>query len=70
MALLDRWEIEVYRGVQTLSQFFHCREAYRGEYRQGHVRVMAIVEIPEGHRPEFVRDLLWFKFLVGDVEVR
>ncbi len=69
MSLLDRSEIEVVRDRPTCRTKRERRQRWRGRYRQGHVYVESRAELPADSHPDFVREMLWFKFLVGDVEV-
>ncbi len=70
MPLLDRWEIEVLRDRPTCRTKRERRVRWRGRYRQGHAVVVSRAELPADSHPTFVREFLYFKFLVGDVEVR
>ncbi len=67
MALLDRSEIEVLWVEPTCrTTGEHCFQ-WRGRYRQVHVSVESLAELPSDSHPDFVREMLYFKFLVGDV---
>ncbi len=70
MAMLDRSEIEVLRDRPTCRTKRERRQRWRGRYRQGHVSVESRAELPADSHPDFVLEMLYFKFLVGDVEVR
>ncbi len=65
------FEVDSSTPIGEIRRLNH--EVYRGRWKivRGKKRphwVKAYVEVAAGHDPEFIRDLLWFKFLIGDVQ--